>query len=173
MKKFLLLMIAVILSISFIGCFGSDESTPASEPQSNKESIEDSISESESVSTYESISESISESIAESSSESESASEESIEESQPEIEYVTVIVKYQLSIDGEIQTETHTVQVGTPSTITLPSITPSPSEDYDFAGWKIVETGETFGIDTLTIEITTDKDLTIVTVFKEAWIPPY
>lgn len=153
MKKFLLLMIAVILSISFIGCFGSGDPT----------------SESESVSIHESNSES----ITESSSESEPASEDSIKESKPEIEYVTVIVKYQLSFDGEIQTETHTVQVGTPTTITLPSITPSPSEDYDFAGWKIVETGETFGIDTLTIEITTEKDLTIVTVFKESWIPPY
>ena len=193
MKKLLVTLLIAIVSLSLIGCFGEvtgspstsekeserptisvpeskpeSETTPESQPES--ETIPESQPESETAPESKPESESVSESVSESESEVESESES---ESEPETKTWIVTIVYQRVYGGQTYTQTIEVEEGVKTTITLPSIAVDTDADYEFSGWKIVETGVTYGAATTTIEVTCTSNITIKSQFVRGWAGPY
>ena len=197
MKKLLVTLLIAIVSLSLIGCFGEvtgspstsekeserptisvpeskpeSETTPESQPESESvtESVVESQPESETAPESKPESESVSESVSESESEVESESES---ESEPEKKTWIVTIVYQRVYGGQTYTQTIEVEEGVKTTITLPSIAVDTDADYEFSGWKIVETGVTYGASTTTIEVTCTSNITIKSQFVRGWAGPY
>ncbi len=197
MKKLLVTLLIAIVSLSLIGCFGEvtgnpstsekeserptisvpeskpeSETTPESQPES--ETIPESQPESETAPESKPESELTSESTSQPESESESEVEsESESESEPEKKTWIVTIVYQRVYGGQTYTQTIEVEEGVKTTITLPSIAVDTDADYEFSGWKIVETGVTYGASTTTIEVTCTSNITIKSQFVRGWAGPY
>ena len=197
MKKLLVTLLIAIVSLSLIGCFGEvtgspstsekeserptisvpeskpeSETTPESQPES--ETIPESQPESETAPESKPESELTSESTSQPESESESEVEsESESESEPETKTWIVTIVYQRVYGGQTYTQTIEVEEGVKTTITLPSIAVDTDADYEFSGWKIVETGVTYGASTTTIEVTCTSNITIKSQFVRGWAGPY
>ena len=144
------------------------ESVVESQPES--ETAPESQPESETAPESKPESESVSESVSESESEVESESES---ESEPETKTWIVTIVYQRVYGGQTYTQTIEVEEGVKTTITLPSIAVDTDADYEFSGWKIVETGVTYGASTTTIEVTCTSNITIKSQFVRGWAGPY
>ena len=181
MKKLLVTLLIAIVSLSLIGCFGEVTGNPStsekeserptiSVPESKPESVVESQPESETAPESKPESESVSESVSESESEVESESES---ESEPEKKTWIVTIVYQRVYGGQTYTQTIEVEEGVKTTITLPSIAVDTDADYEFSGWKIVETGVTYGASTTTIEVTCTSNITIKSQFVRGWAGPY
>ena len=98
---------------------------------------------------------------------------ESESESEPEKKTWIVTIVYQRVYNGPTYTQTIEVEEGVKTTITLPSIAVDPNADYEFSGWKIVETGVTYGASTTTIEVTCTSNITIKSQLVKVWAGPY
>lgn len=155
MKKFLILVLALVFSISLFACFGDSKesgSDSVGEPTSQKESVVEPDSEEQSQSEEESQSEEQSQSEEESQSEQQSDSE-SEDVSEPVIEVYTIT--FEVNVNGVAAPEQMQVQDG--EVITLPTV----DCQYQFKCWVIKGTDTVFEGG----EFTYGDDVVLVAVF--------
>ncbi len=154
MKKFLLLMLTLICTISLVACMGGDDSTSESkkENQSKKESVSISQSIKDSVSASEPASELESESVSEPASEHESESvSEPASESASESVAKTFTITFE--VEGAPAPDPMVVEEG--EAFTLPTV----EGEYQLKHWVIKGTNTVFDVSML------DSDVTLVAVF--------